>query len=403
MILGAAISTGALGVATLMLAQRHLELAAFAPLAQLWTIWAVLAAGLTFSFQQWAAVHNVGRRSLLPGGSSTRILGGLLLMGLSILVVTTVFRETFFGSPAMVWPVSAAVLPIGTGFNGVRRGQLARHRQRRGLAAVIAGENGIRLLVTLALVQIDAGPEWFAAALLAGFLVVLGPTGGTSAVTDGPERPGVSTLGAAAMAGFLAHAFMFGSPLLLALAGGEPTEVAALFLVLTGVRLPFLALQAIVPQLAVSLAAASDRGVAIAQVRRSVLLVAVVGTAGAVFGGLLLGDVIIGSIFDIRGVVADTTYGLLAGASVLAACALIATVALVVEGRSARIMVAWAVPAASAAVVTAGGVIEEPTPLATWLFVAHASVVALTLVPPLNRRDDGPPSRTHAVPSPRDQ
>ena len=56
------------GAITLIVSQRYLDLDSFAPLAQLWTIWAVLAAGLTFSFQQWAAVHGVSRGDLFPAG-----------------------------------------------------------------------------------------------------------------------------------------------------------------------------------------------------------------------------------------------------------------------------------------------------------------------------------------------
>jgi hypothetical protein len=408
LVLGAALTTGALGAVTLIIAQRHLDLQAFAPLAQLWTIWAVLAAGFTFSFQQWAAVQEVDRRSLLPGGAGSRLLVGLLLIGLAILVLTGVARETIFQSPSMVWPIAAALLPIGTAFNGVRRGQLARHRLRRHLAGVIAGENAIRLAVTLVLVGLDAEPEWFAVAVLAGFVVVIGPTRGTSAISEAPDRAGRATLGAAATAGFLAHAFMFGSPILLALAGASASEVSALFLVLTGVRMPFIVLQAVVPQLAVSLAASPDRPASIARVRRTLVVFATVGASVGALGGFLLGDLIIGTVFGIRGDVSAATYGLLAGSSVLAASALVATVVLVVERRTRRILIAWGLPAASAIVVTLTGTIDQGVALATWLLVAHASVALLALVParpdPAERPDDnGHGSRTHDEPAPRNQ
>lgn len=402
LVVGAALTTGVLGVVTLIVAQRHLDLEAFAPLAQLWTIWAILAAGLTFSFQQWAAVQAVDRRSLLPGGSATRPLLALLAIGLALFLVTSGLRQTIFGSSSMVWPTAAALLPLGTAFNGVRRGQLARHRRRRGLAAAIAGENAIRLVVTTALVVLDADAVWFAGALLSGFLVVLGPTGGESAIADRPDRAGMVTLGASATAGFLAHAFMFGSPLLLALAGGDSAAVSALFLVLTGVRLPFIVLQAVVPQLAVALATSPDRARSLAGVRRAILLTATIGTAAGMLVGYLLGDVVIGTVFAIRGEVAATTYSLLAGASILSACALIATVGLVVERRSRQIILAWGLPALSAVIVTASGMIAEPTTLAAWLLVAHATVAVLALIPsgpgPGDRLDEPTPTRNAAHP-----
>lgn len=404
LVLGAALATGALGAVALIIAQRHLDLEAFAPLAQLWTIWAVLAAGFTFSFQQWAAVQDVNRRSLLPGGAGSRLLVGLLLLGLAILVLTGITREVIFQSPSMVWPIAAALLPMGTAFNGVRRGQLARHRLRRHLAGVIAGENAIRLAVTLVLVGLDAEPEWFAVAVLAGFAVVIGPTRGTSAISEAPDQVGRATLGAAATAGFLAYAFMFGSPLLIALAGASATEVSALFLVLTGVRMPFIVLQAVVPQLAVSLAASPDRSGSIAKVRRTIVVFATLGTAAGAFGGLVLGDLIIGSVFGIRGDVTAAAYALLAGSSVLAASALVATVVLVVEGRNRRILVAWGLPAVSAIAVTLTGTIDQTVTLATWLLLAHASVALLALVPVrpdlAEHPDAGQRSRTDESPAP---
>jgi hypothetical protein len=402
LVVGAALTTGVLGVVTLVLAQQALGLEEFAPLAQLWTLWAVLAAAFTFSFQQWAAVQNVDRTSMLPGGTATRPLVGLLLLGLAIFLTTAALRETIFGSSSMVWPAAAAVLPIGTAFNGVRRGQMARYRQPRGLAAVIAGENAIRLVVTVALVAIDARPGWFALALLSGFLVVFGPTPGVSAVVDEPDRAGMAALGASATAGFLAYAFMFGSPLLLALAGGEPSAVSALFLVLTGVRLPFIVLQAVVPQLAVTLATSADRARSLANVRRATALTAVVGTLTGVAVGYALGDITIGTVFSIRGEITALTYGLLAGASVMSACALIATVALVVERRSRRILLAWGIPAVGAVFTTASGVIADPTALATWLLAAQATVVVLALLPPgrvlRGRHLDDPTPDSHAAP-----
>ena len=378
---GAAIATGVLGALTLILAQRQLDLVAFAPLAQLWTIWAVLAAGLTFSFQQWAAIHDVGRRSLLPGASGQRLLWSVLGLGVALLVVTSVARQTVFQSDSMVWPLAASTLPIGTALNGVRRGQLARHTRPLGLAAVIAGENAIRLAVTVGLIIVDAEAEWFALALLAGFAVVLGPTGGKATRISSGGGDGFGTLGAAATAGFLAYAFMFGSPILLAVAGGDAEQVSALFLVLTGVRMPFVVLQAVVPQLAVKLAAAADPATAIASVRRRVVVVWVGGVAVASTLGYLFGDLIIGGVFGIRGDVEPMVYAMLAAASVTSACALVATVTLVVEGRSRRIALAWGVPALSALVVTWSGLIADTFWLATWLLIAHATVALLALGP----------------------
>lgn len=385
-LVAAALITGATGATTLIVSQRYLELDSFAPLAQLWTIWAVLAAGLTYSFQQWAAVHGVTRGDLLPGGSAARVTVALCAASATMLVITTSTRDGLFHSTSWAWPAAAAALPIGTALNGVRRGELARQHRRTSLGVIIAGENAIRLAVSLALISLNAGAAWFAFALLAGFLVVLGPAG--SSPPPGDATNGLGALGAAAAAGFLAHAFMFGSPLLLAAAGGTASDVSALFLVLAGVRIPFVMLQAVVPQLAVGLATSADLPLAVSKTKRWLVLITLGGSVSAATGGYVLGDAVIGSIFGIRGEVDAKTYALLAGAAVLAACALVATVVLVVEGRPRRVALAWAVPVATVPIVIATGVAGETALLALWLVAVQATVVGIELVPPRRIRAD---------------
>ena len=70
----------------------------------------------------------------------------------------------------------------------------------------------------------------------------------------------------------------------------------------------------------------------------------------------------------------------------LAACALIATVVLVVEGRPRRIAVAWGIPAATVPIVIATGMVGETTLLALWLVAVQATVVVVELVPPRRTR-----------------
>lgn len=383
---GAALLTGAAGALSLILAQRYLGLDAFAPLAQLWTIWAVCAAGLTFSFQQWAAIYEIDRSTILPGHLHQRVLVWLVGAGAVAFVVVYTGRDRLFHSTEVIWPIAAALLPVGTAYNGIRRGQLARRRQRGGLATVIFGENAIRLIVSVAFIAVGASAPWFALALLSGFVVILGPVGRpvTDANGDGGES-GVASLGAAAAAGFLAYAFMFGSPILLTLAGGTAVDVSALFLVLTGVRMPFVVLQAVVPQLAESLSSAPDQAGRVRHVRRIVAISAILGSIAAAIAGYVLGDLVIGQVFGIRGEIEPSTYGLLAAASVLSACSLVATVILVVQGRTWRIAAAWGIPALSAIVMTATGLIVSPNALALWLLVAHATVAAVSLAPTRER------------------
>ncbi len=374
----AAVVTGIAGGVTLIVSQRHLGLEAMAPLAQLWTIWAVMAAGLTFSFQQWAAIHPVRVTSLLGRGGAN-VMFALLALAVATGVVSRLNRDTLFHSTDWVWPVAAALLPLGTALNGVCRGVLARRRRTALLGAAIAGENVIRLGVTILFVATARSAPWFALALLSGFAVIALSTEAGAADQPTDVRAG-RALGASAAAGFLAYAFMFGSPILLGAAGGSSTEIAALFLVLTGVRVPFVVLQALVPQLAVRLADAPDRPALIATTRRRIAGVAVVGGVVAAIGGWWLGNALIGSVFGIKDEIGDASYSMLSAASVLAACALVATVVLVVEGRSAQIAVAWGAAAVTGVVVAARGMVDEVPALSLWLMCAHAGVVVLALI-----------------------
>ncbi len=396
LIVGAALLTGAAGALTLIVSERYLGLEAMAPLAQLWTMWAVLAAALTFAFQQWAALNPVGVGALLRP-SQRSVLMAVTAVSVVLFTVSTIWRESIFQTDSLAWPLAAAALPFGTTANGTCRGVLARRGRLIALAAAISGENLIRLAVVGVLVIVGADAEWFAVSLLAGFAVVLLAVGADD-VGDEVQPVRHGALGASAVAGFLGHAFMFGSPLLLAFAGGSPTSVAALFLVLTGVRVPFVILQALVPRLTVTLSTAADPAVVLARTRRTVVVAAVVAAPLVGVGAALLGDLIIGSAFGIRGEVGRGSYALLAMAAVLAVCAMIATVALVVEARSHRIVAAWSIAAVSGLVLTAFGAIDEVLPLSIWLACAHATVLVVAVLPGgEGRRLDGWRQRSRAM------
>ena len=99
----AALVTGIAGAVTLIVSQRHLGLDVMAPLAQLWTIWAVMAAGLTFSFQQWAAIHPVRLGALLER-DHRRIGVAIALLAVAVGLVGAIWQEQLFHSSSGVWP-----------------------------------------------------------------------------------------------------------------------------------------------------------------------------------------------------------------------------------------------------------------------------------------------------------
>ncbi len=175
-------------------------------------------------------------------------------------------------------------------------------RQRCGLAAVILGENAIRLDRGEHRSSQSTHPHpgslwpccqdsWWSSDR---------PVPGPSTPVEAHGTSGIGALGAAAAAGFLAYAFMFGSPILLTSWQAEaPSDVSALFLVLTGVRMPFVVLQAVVPQLAVGARpCARPPAVRCRELAGSWRAVAVLGSSAAAAAGYFFGDLIIG--IDLR-------------------------------------------------------------------------------------------------------
>jgi hypothetical protein len=244
---------------------------------------------------------------------------------------------------------------------------------------VIAGENAIRLVGTIALVAVGASNLWFGVVLLCGFLIAFTPSRGSRAQGEMAAPPPPSgPLVAAAVVGLCSHAFLFGAPLILALSGGSADAVAWMFLVLTSVRAPFILLQGVIPQLAASLAGDPDDH----RRRRLVLLIGLACTVGAVLAavaGVLLGDPIVGRVFDILGKVDPAVYGLIAASSVLSAALLVATVVLVAEQRPRPLGIAWSIPIAGTVLATWLGLVDSLPAMATWLLLGHGILAVLIL------------------------
>lgn len=376
-----AILNGAFAIAAMWLAGRTLGLVPFEALAQLWTIWGLVAVGVTFAFQQWEVSRNLGlptsRRLRVP--SDVRL--GLLVACIVVLVPTAVFRVPVFGSSSWVWPLAAATLPVGTAVTGMAYATLARAGRLRGLAVVMAAENGARLLVTGALVSLGAPPVAFAVTIPAGFLVSLLPLVVTQASRRSAAKATsieVGHLPALAMIGSSTNLLVFGGPLLLGAAGGQAALVSALFLVLIIPRVPLLLVNALVPAVIVASTASVTAGNA-ARVRRWVVLLSASGGGLVVLLGPLAytaADPIAATLFQVGGRFEPSTYGLLAVAVVLVLTATVTNPLLIALGHLKAVATTWAVVVISGATLTATGTLADPVLLATWMSFCAAAVVA---------------------------
>lgn len=394
--------TGVAGASFILISERAVGLDAFAPMAQLWTIWSISAATLLFAYQQWAIRIGVGRRvglmSALRGAPAGLLAASTVGTGL----VTLAVRSSLFHTASLFWPVAAAVVVLGTVVGGVVRGQLAATGRHSLLALVIAGDNVVRMVLAIVLVAAGATVGWYAVAHLASYLVLAvgwlparhraaarEPTPAVArGADDSAANPGTATLGTAAVAGFLSHVALAGPPLLVAVNGGSARTVSTLFVVLTAIRLPHLMLQAGAPRAGVAFHGWVEDG------RRDLLdraRLAILGGTAAVaavaFGaGALLGDLFIGTLFDIGGRVDAVTYGLFAAAGVCSVGDAFATVLLVARGANRFLVTRWL---ALLTVAVAAGLATGLTGLratAVGLLALHAvMLVALTAQSPPDR------------------
>lgn len=362
----AALLTGVQGVVTLVISKSVLNDGDFTPLAQLWAMWAVSAAALTYGAQQWSAVQPTGINSLTTRAGRPLAVA---LVALSCIVglLSFLLRTRLFSSSAVWWPLLAGVLPFGSCLVGLTRGELARTGRTYWLAAVITGENTIRLVAVIVLSVLGAPPEWYGVGLAAGFLMAIVPPIDRQVRGRFDVRP----LATAVCVGLASHALLFGAPLILALSGGSGDEAVLLFLVLSAGRAPFVFLQALIPEVAVRFG--TDHGRLLTTVR-SLTSIGLLGAGAAFVGGALLGDTIVGPVFSIRGEVDGEIYGLVGVAAMISIALSLITVRLVASSTSRPLVLAWSLPVVATGIAMASGALGELRSVVVWIVGVHLYV-----------------------------
>ena len=370
--LGAAALAGLQAVVVLVVSKSALPDDDFTPVAQLWAMWAVVAASLNFGCQQWAAVRPAGV-AMLAEASGRRLAVALLAVAVTVAAVSFPVRGVLFGDGSPWWPAFAGLLPIGTALIGLTRGELARLGEHGRLVTVMAVENTVRLVATLFLAAVGASAPWYGAALLLGFGTAILRRPGIRH----PARVDLRPLVVASTAGLSSHALLFGAPILLALSGGSDEDVVALFVVLAAVRAPFVLLQGLIPRIAVRFGAAPERLVAST---RTIVAVGLAAASLAAVLGALLGDPVVGTIFAVRGEIPHVVYALLGAAACLGVTVTVVTVRLVAASVVRPLVVAWSLPLLATVVAVATGSLAGLAAVSTWVVGAHLVVVAVVVV-----------------------
>lgn len=300
--LGSAFS-GLLAYAYFSLATRALGAGAAAPVSVLWTYWTLAAAALTFPVQHWvirsaAALgseepvrRSMGRVWMLAGA------GAVCSGGLSWLI-----RVQLFGRDDALFPVLLGLLTLGSCFVGVVRGVLSARERFPATAAVILGENAVRVLLGLLVALVAPTAAAFGAVLVAGQLVGLACPGAIM-----PRRDHQATRGRAALAlaggiaggSLLSQVVLTAGPLALALAGGTPAEVTVLFAALALLRAPYILALGIVTQVTGQLTqlVVSRSREALGRVLRGIAIGTLVAAAAGALGATSLGNLALRLLF----------------------------------------------------------------------------------------------------------
>ncbi len=267
---------------------------------------------------------------------------------------------------------------------GVLRGGLAGRGRFAAVAWSLVAENGLRCVLVGALLLADVHePEVHGLALVAGGLVAVWPSAWR--FTRGVARAGAfAFLGGAATGQTVAQVVLTGGPVLLALIGGSPMEVTALFAALALFRAPYQVALGVLPQLtervttyvvadAVERLRALARGLAVV----TVVAVPLAGLFGAVLGPWLL-RLVFGSTVDVGAEVA----AMVSAGSTLAVANVVLMVAALVGERPFRVVWAWAlaVLAGAVAAVALAGLAQVPRTAAVFLAAETVATVALTVV-----------------------
>ena len=378
--------SGLLAYVLFALLTRGLGAEAAAPVSVLWTQWTFAAAALTFPLQHWitrsmVAGHEGDVRSAAP-----RVAGLVVAVALALGLAAWLLRERLFHRDDAWFPVLVVLITLGTAAVGVVRGGLAGRGRFVAVAWSLVAENALRCaLVGVLLLAGVRNPELHGLALVAGGLVALWPSAWRIA-PGGPVGQGgaLAFLGGAATGQVVAQGVLTGGPVMLALLGGSPVEVTAMFAALALFRAPYMVVLGTLPQLtervttyvvsgAVDRLRSLARGLAVV----TVVAVPLAGAFGALLGPGLL-RLVFGSTVDVTSEVA----AVLAAGSTLAVANVLLMVAALAGERPLRVGVAWTAAVlvgAVAAVVLAGSSAVTRTSVA-FLVVEVVATAALGVV-----------------------
>jgi O-antigen/teichoic acid export membrane protein len=322
---------------------RQLGTEAFAPIAQLWTVFFILATILLVPVEQYVTREVAsGRKAiphdLVPAGVVAAI--GAVLGGGFVLVT---LDRLFTGS----WQYVAQIvfLVLGYALLFVGKGVLAGRRRFKDVGWVLIIETAARLVAGIIAIQLIATAEslgW--AMVLGGFAVLgLGWWRHDKGQSRAPAAPATRFLGGYVAGTASSQVLLGAAPIAVALLGGDEVIQSVVFATFTLFRAPLtliFALQGRILPFLVGLAGANDSK-RLGSFARNVVIG---GVLLALLGGLvgwLIGPQIVSFLFEPEFAPSQEVAMLAAAGVMAAATAQVAGQVLVAEARTARLALAW--------------------------------------------------------------
>lgn len=331
----------------ILVGTRSLGLEEFAAVSQLWTLWAISYAVITFSTQQSVIRSwHTGRRIqwftvMMPSLITAAIATPILVLR----------AEDLFASQSVLWPVAGAIIPFGSLLTGLTRGRLAARGDTSRLAIVVGGENTLRAVLAIVLAVLGLDAAWYAIAVIGGFAVAgVGFFGGrdqlTQVVSNHYSRRNEARLDlAASLGGLSSHVLLVLAPAVLALAAVPAARVSAVFIVLALYRAPYQLILGLGPRVSSEMIARmptmnprdirpmTGRFIGVTTVTAIVLSLS----------AALLGDNLISPIFGAEHLLQSADHGLAAALTIFAMASIVLTMALYALDDSTTILRVWPV------------------------------------------------------------
>lgn len=377
-------ASGLLAYVFFVVVTRSLGATDAAPVSVLWTYWSFAGAALIFPIQHWIARSVTSHRG---EGAVRQALPGVVLIAVLLSVVTFVVswlvRDPLFGDEGIVFPALVGVVTLASAAMGLVRGVLSARQRFEAVAAGLFGENALRCVAAIALALLGVSePAAYGVALLSGYLVVLQPSAYRLGRTgDGATESAAGFLGGAAGGQLLGQAVLTGGPVVLALIGGRPAQVTALFAALALCRAPYTLANGVLAQFTgyVTGLVVDRRTAALGMIRRrAVLATAGVGVLAVVLGALL-GPAVLRLIFGPGTELEPSQVALVALGGTFALTNLVLTVTVLAHGLTRHLVAAWSagLVAGLIAFVLPGGTDLTVTCLAFAIVEVVALVVLL--------------------------